>query len=113
MAKFAEFLARRNVVGVDITKALPMVIYHLLEPGYNVSVSDLSHLDDSGGPECIRWPFALIRSLLYRGFTARSITWNDNLLSFLEHYLCNTLVLLPSGQLVRRLGGVPSGSGFT
>lgn len=56
MDRFREVFGETPyVVGANITKALPMVIDHLLEPGHQVFVSDISHLDDSVGPDYIKW----------------------------------------------------------
>lgn len=99
--------------GVNMTKCLPMVIDHLLVPGKKGAVFDVSHLDDSVGPEYIDWAFEVIGSWFDFGITPSSITRDKNVFEFLKYYFKNTLILLPSGQLVRKAGGVPSGSGFT
>jgi hypothetical protein len=99
--------------GVNMTKCLPMVIDHLLSPGKKGMVTDISHLDDSVGPEYIDWAFDLIEGWFDMGLTPSGIERNTNTLKFIRYYFKRTLVLLPSGQLVRKYGGVPSGSGFT
>jgi hypothetical protein len=101
------------VTGVNMTKCLPMIIDHLLVRGKKAMVSDIHHLDDSVGPDYINWAFDLIESWLDMGSTKSSIKRNENVMNFIRYYFINTLILLPSGQLVRKHGGVPSGSGFT
>jgi len=109
----ATFGRHPYTMGVNMTKALPMVIDHLLQNGKTGMVTDVSHLDDSVGPDWIHWAFAFLERFFCMGMTKSSIERNVNVWAFLKYYFVNTPILLPSGQLVRKAGGVPSGSGFT
>jgi len=100
-------------VGRNMTKALPFIIDHLLHDGKHGFVTDVSKLDTCIGPDYIDWAFSLIRSFYDMGITQSSDTRNHNVLSFLHFYFKRTPILLPSGQFVKKIGGVPSGSGFT
>lgn len=101
------------VTGVNMNKALPMVIDDLLGKDKYGMVFDISHLDDSVGPDYIAWAFSVIENWMDFGFTKSSEKRNYNVFKFIQYYFTRTLILLPSGQLVRKAGGVPSGSGFT
>lgn len=100
-------------VGRNMTKALPTFIDHLLNDKKWGLVTDISKLDTCVGPGYIDWAFDLIRSWFIMGFTQSGVTRNDNVFSFLQYYFKRTPILLPSGMLMRKAGGVPSGSGFT
>jgi hypothetical protein len=100
-------------VGRNMTKALPFFIDHLLHDGKHGLVTDISKLDTSVGPDYIDWAFDMIKGWFDFGYTVSSDTRNSNVFDFLHYYFKRTPILLPSGQLVKKIGGVPSGSGFT
>nr|AGZ84316.1 putative RNA-dependent RNA polymerase [Botryosphaeria dothidea partitivirus 1] len=100
-------------VGVNLTKALPFIIDHLLNDGKHGFVTDVSKLDTSVGPDWIDWAFSFLKDFYYMGMTESSETRNSHVFDFLHYYFKRTPILFPSGQLVRKSGGVPSGSGFT
>lgn len=100
-------------VGRNMTKALPFIIDHLLNDNRTGLVTDISKLDTSVGPGYIEWAFDLMKSWFVMGITQSSETRNDNVFEFLKYYFKRTPILLPSGQHLRKAGGVPSGSGFT
>jgi hypothetical protein len=100
-------------VGRNMTKALPMFIDHLLQDKKFGLVTDISKLDTSVGPDYIDWAFAFLKEKFFMGMTQSSDTRNSNVFDFIHYYFKRTPILLPSGQLVRKSGGVPSGSGFT
>ncbi|AZT88608.1 RNA-dependent RNA polymerase [Penicillium brasilianum partitivirus 1] len=101
------------LTGRNMNKALPFCIDHLLNDGNFGFVTDVSKLDTSIGPDYIDWAFALLASFFHMGITASSVKRNESVFDFLKYYFKRTPILLPSGQLVRKQGGVPSGSGFT
>ncbi|AZT88584.1 RNA-dependent RNA polymerase [Delitschia confertaspora partitivirus 1] len=100
-------------IGRNMTKALPFVIDYLLEDQKFGLVTDISKLDTSVGPDWIDWAFSSIKKHFDMGITRSADTRNDNVFEFLHYYFKRTPILLPSGQLIRKVGGVPSGSGFT
>lgn len=100
-------------VGRNMTKALPMFIDHLLNDGKFGLVTDISKLDTAIGPDYIDWAFDFMKSFFFMGYTKSSDARNDNVFEFLKYYHKRTPILLPSGALYRKYGGVPSGSGFT
>ncbi|AXE72935.1 RNA-dependent RNA polymerase [Aspergillus fumigatus partitivirus 2] len=100
-------------VGRNMTKALPMLIDHMLHDKKKGFVTDVSNLDASVGPDYIDWAFSLMKTWFNFGITQSSETRNANVFDFLHYYFKRTPILLPSGQLVKKAGGVPSGSGFT
>ncbi|BCH36641.1 RNA-dependent RNA polymerase [Aspergillus lentulus partitivirus 1] len=107
------FLKIPYPIGRNMTKALPMIIDNLLRDGKHGFVTDVSNLDASVGPDWIDWAFSLIKSFYNFGITQSSETRNENVFDFLHYYFKRTPILLPSGQLIKKAGGVPSGSGFT
>jgi hypothetical protein len=100
-------------VGRNMTKALPTFIDHLLHDKKWGLVTDISKLDTCVGPQYIDWAFDLIRSWYVMGFTQSGVTRNENVFDFVQYYFKRTPIVLPSGMLMRKAGGVPSGSGFT
>ncbi|BDB16242.1 RNA-dependent RNA polymerase [Aspergillus creber partitivirus 1] len=114
MKRFSEVFGKTPYpTGRNMTKALPMLIDHLLNDGKHGLVTDVSKLDTCIGPDYIKWAFALMKDMFFMGFTESSAKRNECVWDFLEYYHTRTPVLLPSGQLIRKAGGVPSGSGFT
>ncbi|QQZ02313.1 RNA-dependent RNA polymerase [Aspergillus nidulans partitivirus 1] len=100
-------------IGKNMTKVLPMLIDHLLNDGKFGLVTDISKLDTSVGPDWIDWAFEFMEDFFFWGITKSSVIRNRNVYRFLQYYFKRTLILLPSGALYRKYGGVPSGSGFT
>ncbi|GFM95172.1 RNA-dependent RNA polymerase [viral metagenome] len=100
-------------VGRNMTKALPFFIDHLLHDGKHGFVTDISKLDTCIGPDYIDWAFDFLKEFYEMGMTYSSATRNENVFSFLHFYFKRTPILLPSGELIKKIGGVPSGSGFT
>jgi hypothetical protein len=114
LARFSENFGRIPYpVGRNMTKGLPMFIDHLLQDGKFGLVTDISKLDTSVGPDYIDWAFSFLKKFYFMGMTQSSETRNENVFDFLHYYFKRTPILFPSGQLVRKSGGVPSGSGFT
>jgi len=108
-----QFGKHPYATGVNMTKMLPCVIDHLLREDRFGCVTDVSAMDTSVGPDWIHWAFDFMKSKFFMGKTQSSVTRNNNVWDFLEYYFTRTPILLPSGQLLRKYGGVPSGSGFT
>nr|WAK75604.1 MAG: RNA-dependent RNA polymerase [Partitiviridae sp.] len=100
-------------VGRNMTKALPFFIDHILQGKKFGLVTDISKLDTCVGPDYIDWAFDFLRGMFDFGITQSSETRSSNVFDFLQFYFKRTPILLPSGQLVKKIGGVPSGSGFT
>lgn len=100
-------------VGRNMTKALPFFIDHILQDKKHGLVTDISKLDTCVGPDYIDWAFSFLKDMFDFGFTKSSDARNSNVFDFLHFYFKRTPILLPSGQLVKKIGGVPSGSGFT
>jgi len=100
-------------VGRNMTKALPFFIDHILHDKKFGLVTDISKLDTCIGPDYIDWSFDFLNQFYEHGMTHSSIKRNENVFKFLHYYHKRTPILFPSGQLVRKAGGVPSGSGFT
>uniref|UniRef100_A0A8J9WT23 RdRp n=2 Tax=viral metagenome TaxID=1070528 RepID=A0A8J9WT23_9ZZZZ len=114
MKRFGSLFGRIPYpVGRNMTKALPMLIDHLLNDGKWGFVTDVSKLDTSIGPDWIDWAFSFLKEMFFMGMTRSAITRNENVFEFLKYYFKRTPILLPSGELLRKYGGVPSGSGFT
>jgi len=99
--------------GRNMTKALPMLIDHMLHNGKFGLVTDISKLDTTVGPDYMNWAFSLMRSWFVMGITPSQCKRNDNVLDFLAYYAIRTPVLLPSGYLYKKYGGIPSGDPFT
>nr|UYL95491.1 MAG: RNA-dependent RNA polymerase [Zhangzhou Parti tick virus 2] len=100
-------------IGRNMTKCLPMIIDNWLKDKRFGVVTDISKLDTCIGPDYIDWAFDFTKKLFFMGMTTSSDTRNSNVFDFLHYYFKRTPILLPSGQLIRKSGGVPSGSGFT
>jgi hypothetical protein len=100
-------------IGRNMTKALPCFIDSLLEDKKWGLVTDISKLDTSVGPDWIDWAFSFTKKLFDMGITKSSEERNSNVFDFLHFYFKRTPILLPSGMLIKKAGGVPSGSGFT
>jgi len=100
-------------VGTNMLKGLPMIIDHLVADGNHGAVSDISKMDQSASPQLIHRAFDIISTWLDFGNNDSSQQRNLLVYDFLQYYFIRTPILLPSGQLVRKYGGVPSGSGFT
>ncbi|APT70073.1 RNA-dependent RNA polymerase [Alternaria alternata partitivirus 1] len=114
MKRFSEMFGKTPYpVGRNMTKALPFIIDHLLQDKKFGLVTDISKLDTSVGPDWIDWAFSQLKSFFDFGFTLSSERRDSNVFDFLHFYFKRTPILLPSGQLVKKAGGVPSGSGFT
>jgi hypothetical protein len=114
LQRFSENFGRIPYpVGRNMTKGLPFFIDHLLHDEKFGCVTDISKLDTSIGPDYIDWAFSFLKKFYFMGMTQSSVTRNENVFDFVHYYFKRTPILLPSGQLVRKSGGVPSGSGFT
>nr|WPR17390.1 MAG: RNA-dependent RNA polymerase [Dracophyllum partitivirus 2] len=100
-------------VGRNMTKALPFFIDHILHEKKWGLVTDISKLDTDIGPDWIDWAFSFLKEMFDFGITKSSDERSSNVFDFIHYYFKRTPILLPSGQLVKKAGGVPSGSGFT
>lgn len=114
LSRFSELFGKIPYpVGRNMTKALPFFIDHVLHDGKFGMVTDVSKLDTCVGPDWIDWAFSFMKKWFHFGITKSAEKRNDNVFEFLHFYFKRTPILLPSGQLIRKIGGVPSGSGFT
>jgi len=109
LTEFFKSSQRCVLIGFDKYGSGPRTFIDRFEGFCSFICADYSEFDASVPNGVIHRAFALVSVLL--GIVPGSNSWK--LLKWLEGSFINTLIMLPNGLVVRKDGGIPSGSGFT